>query len=466
MSVGRSGASLCFAAGPRLLLSAALCALAACGRLGYGLRDLDAGASGSSESSVTAVAPLRSNEPAGVLARAPRDAGSTDAARPPLLAATPPRVDAALPPPDDAPKLANGEACAADGECASSACVSGMCCDTHCDAPGSCHSGEGASCVDGRCVYEETAADGTSCDDGNACTTNDRCYLGYCLGAPRSCDDGLECTSDFCTAGACTHASSCDPMEGQCSYGLSEDHGYWLCPAALSFEGAATECSRIGAHLVTVNDAAEQEYLWQRGMRDTWIGYRGSARKGSGFEWLAGDSQYDAWAGGEPDAGVDSCAYLSAAEGGKWDSHACAQPAPGFACEIEQYAPPDAGCRYLRGFDLGYFICNGPRLWRDAQQRCESIGAKLAEVGNELEQGFLAVFLESGKRYAVGLSKRMQSGEFSWHTGTPLRFMAWDEGQPAEIMNGTSYVAMDGHSGLWSTMSGYERVGYVCEERR
>ena len=51
-------------------------------------------------------------------------------------------------------------------------------------------------------------------------------------------------------------------------------------------------------------------------------------------------------------------------------------------------------------------------------------------------------------------------------SGDPLELKAWDEMQPAPVSRGASYVAMDGHSGLWSTISAYEAVGYVCEQKR
>ena len=453
--------------GDGLLLWAAVCALAGCGRLGYDLSPIDA-ATRSAESPNTADPPLTRNEPPSfVQTGRARDAGTLDAGA--SDAAAPARSDAGTAPHADAgaPRLANGEACNHDGACESGACVSGMCCESRCDAPSACHSGAGATCSQGRCVYAETAPDGTSCDDGNVCTMNDRCYRGFCLGAPRSCDDGQDCTSDFCTAGSCTHASSCNPSDGECSYGLFGDHGYWLCPAAVSFEQARQECDRIGAHLVTINSKEEQSYLWQRGMRDTWIGYRGvPASAGSGFEWLAGDSQFADWASGEPDAGADSCAYLSASHGGAWESHACDDAFGGFACELDQYAPPDANCKYLRGYEQGYYLCKGPRTWWEARAHCELVHGSLAEIAGELEQGYVATFLEIGTRYAIGLNDRTPNQEFTWVSGAPLSWSAWDDMQPAERKGGTRYVVMDGNTGKWSTVGSSEPTGFVCEQKR
>lgn len=460
MSAGWSGAFLRFAAMLCLLLWAA-----ACGRLGYGLRDPDADARADADGGARSARQLSLNELAGIpiVDSTRRDAGLVQepTVQPPTAAGAPQRIDAGIPDPS-APPLANGQACDGDRACASGACVSGACCETQCSEPGPCQSAQGVSCAAGSCVYA-TLEDGASCDDDNACTTGDRCYRGLCFGSPRDCDDGEDCTSDFCTAGSCTHASSCDPDADACSYGTRDDHGYWMCPSELSFDDAQAQCSRIGSHLVTINDAGEQSYLWRRGMRDTWIGYR--AHSGARFKWLSGDSQYDDWVSGEPDAGMDRCAYLSAAHGGAWDSHGCEDDSSGFACEIDQYAPPDAGCKYLRGLGEGYFICRGPRLWADAQRACKNIGAELAEISGALEQGFLAFSLESGTRYAIGLHDRAQAGQFAWDSGEPLRYTAWDDMQPAPVSRGASYVVMDGYSGAWSTASGMDAVGYVCEQQ-
>jgi hypothetical protein len=464
VSLGSSDAFLRNAALLCLLLWAA-----ACGRLGYGFVDADKHADAGTRSSAnTAERPLRLNEVTGMRidGDARRDAGADPGrtVQPPTAAATQPR-DAAVSEPSG-PQLASGQTCVDDRACASGACVAGVCCESHCTEPGPCQGSQGVSCGGGHCSYT-TLEDGASCDDANTCSSEDRCYRGYCFGVPRNCDDGEECTSDFCTAGSCTHASSCNPKAEPCSYGLLADHGYWMCPVAVSFDSAQDECARIGAHLVTINDADEQSYLWGRGMSDTWIGYRAAPTSaGSGFEWVSGSSQYDDWANGEPDAGMDRCAYLSAAHGGAWDSHDCDSASSGFACEIEQYPPPDAGCTYLRGYGQGYFICSGPRLWSDAKRHCEKVGAQLAEIGNEVEQGFLATFLLSGTRYAIGLHDRVQSGQFAWESGTPLMYTAWDEMQPAPVSRGSSYVAMDGYSGAWSTFSASDAVGFVCEQKR
>lgn len=153
--------------------------------------------------------------------------------------------------------------------------------------------------------------------------------------------DGSVCSEDDagCESEGCAHASGCPPAELHCSYAERLGHGYWLCPGPVSFDAAREQCQRIGAKLATINDAAEQQALWELGMRDTWIGFRRAHADDvdAGFTWVDGSSDFEAWADDELDAGAaERCAFLSSAEQGAWQSRACDDAFAGFACELER----------------------------------------------------------------------------------------------------------------------------------
>lgn len=90
----------------------------------------------------------------------------------------------------------------------------------------------------------------------------------------------------------------------------------------------------VGGHLVTINDAAEQDWVWStfgdNGRRDLWIGLSDAAQEGT-YKWADGNgTRFTNWAGGRPDdncGGYNSgrrCAggdyvLMSAADGGAWD---------------------------------------------------------------------------------------------------------------------------------------------------
>jgi hypothetical protein len=442
----------------RALPLAVLCVLAACGRIGFEQHE-----------------PSEATRPSGAIASA------FDAAvpRPPMSGGRPIGTSAAPARRDAGPASAwdasarkpsthgadNGAACNADADCASGACVSAVCCAQPCDQPPQCRSAEAASCSDGvSCDYPTTA--GGVCDDGDPCTSGDACFAGRCrAGFGMGCDDDQTCTEDFCSRGGCEHASSCNPEEDGCNYTLRGGHGYWMCPAPVTYATADAACQRLNGHIVTVNDQDEQDFLWSHGMRDTWIGYSTSMPAADGgFGWSSGSSTFTDWAAGEPDAGEGmTCAYLSTAHGGGWSGRDCTAHA-GFVCELEQHVPPDANCRYARRDDRGYFICDSTRGVLEAEVSCVLTGTTLTEIGDATEQAFLTARLTSGASYLIGMNDLASEGSFVWLSGAPAPFFAWADGQPASDSDDRDYVVMSADGGRWRTVTANDRQFFICEE--
>jgi len=80
-------------------------------------------------------------------------------------------------------------------------------------------------------------------------------------------------------------------------------HTYKLLSADTWTESESYAVSALGAHLVTVNDAAENAWLVSRfgSISSLWIGLHRSAPHSPTFVWTNGDAVgYTSWAGGEP----------------------------------------------------------------------------------------------------------------------------------------------------------------------
>ena len=110
-------------------------------------------------------------------------------------------------------------------------------------------------------------------------------------------------------------------------------HAYLTLFAELSWQDAATACQNRGAHLVTIADAAEQDFVARLAPGQFWIGARDDALDGS-FTWSTGEpAVYTAFAAGEPDhdAGAQ-CLLMGIDEG--WHDRPCAD-GNAYVCEIE-----------------------------------------------------------------------------------------------------------------------------------
>ncbi|HET8933761.1 MAG TPA: C-type lectin domain-containing protein [Polyangiales bacterium] len=443
-----------------VLATFALC-FTACGRLGYELHDLDAG---SDQNASRILLPRAGNGRSGGGVQAGTRAAPMDASLPPPAATAKSDAGVSQEPPSGAD---TGAACSGDESCASGACVTGVCCESHCDQPPPCYVAAAVSCELGQCHYR--AVSGEACDDGNSCTKADHCDQGVCIGQAQ-CDDDNACTQDFCGTESCAHASSCQPDDPTCSYAERSGHGYWLCPGPVDFDTAHKECKRIGAQLVTINDEREQQALWLMGMRDSWIGYRATNKDpdaaDAGFAWVDGKSDFEAWADSDLDAGVaDRCAFQAATEQGAWQARACDQAFSGFACEVEQYAVPEATCRYQRRASHGYFSCESERTWIEAQQRCADSGAYLVEPDNAEEHAFILSLLKAAHRYAIGVTDARHEGELATTRGGRLAFSAWDKAEPSNASAELDYAVLQA-SGTWQTVGPSQRAYYICEQDR
>jgi len=83
-------------------------------------------------------------------------------------------------------------------------------------------------------------------------------------------------------------------------------HQYALTTGTGDWASAEAEAVTAGGHLVTINDAAENAFVWSllSPYGTAWIGlYQipGSVEPGQGWIWISGDpSVYRNWNGGEP----------------------------------------------------------------------------------------------------------------------------------------------------------------------
>lgn len=96
------------------------------------------------------------------------------------------------------------DACTQTDTCRAGVCQGGN--PVTCSASDQCHVAGTCDHATGACS-NPAAPDGTACNDHSACTTGDACAAGVCGGAAVSCDDHNPCTVDSCDAASgCAHA--------------------------------------------------------------------------------------------------------------------------------------------------------------------------------------------------------------------------------------------------------------------
>ena len=118
-------------------------------------------------------------------------------------------------------------------------------------------------------------------------------------------------------------ASPRDPItEGGYRYG---DKTYLLTSTTQTWQAAQSEAQRLGGNLVTINDAAEEDWLQlvfgsQQGF---WIGISDAAQEGT-FTWASGEAvDYTNWAPGEPSdlQGNQDYGWMNFGASQQWDDN-------------------------------------------------------------------------------------------------------------------------------------------------
>lgn len=200
----------------------------------------------------------------------------------------------------------------------------------------------------GACV--DTSSDPSHC---GACYTP--CPPGFvCQGGGCACPGSLtECygacvdlSSDPANCGTCGAMCSTACQNGQCalapgcSYLVWNGHTYAKCTTAMSWQDAKLFCLAKGAHLVTLNSAAEDAFIFSISSKpdgvDYWTGFNDINLEGQ-WEWESGEPvTYVGFAPGEPNnapvaPGGEDCAswyYFGAG----WNDNRCDLLFP-FVCE-------------------------------------------------------------------------------------------------------------------------------------
>jgi hypothetical protein len=118
----------------------------------------------------------------------------------------------------------------------------------------------------------------------------------------------------------------------------------------------------------------------------------------------------------------------------------------------------------LRG--RAYCVDRTPLAFHEAEERCASIGGRLATVGDEAEQRalegvFKAAFEPQGTMW-IGLVEPFREGDWRWVTREVAVFQGWGPGEPNDE-GGEDCGEWRTTDGIWNDLNCFEENEFLCQ---
>jgi Ca2+-binding RTX toxin-like protein len=257
----------------------------------------------------------------------------------------------------------------------------------------------------------------------------------------------------------------------------------YLLTQALTWEEAQAEAQRVGGNLVTINDAAEQQWLYSTfgAIEQFWIGFTDKFSEGN-WQWISGEPiTYTNWIAPEPSTATwenyAGMGYLR--QWGDFPNQGWGLPGLRGIIEIPSAStnPANIGNDNLLGgsgndtliggdgndsLDGGinddilygdyqptnlyqghqYFLSQAA-TWEEAQAEAQRLGGNLVTINNAAEQQWLIDTFGSIERFWAGLTDKQTEGTWQWVNGEPVTYTNWLPGEPNDWNGDEDYVAMN-----------------------
>jgi hypothetical protein len=238
------------------------------------------------------------------------------------------------------------------------------------------------------------------------------------------------------------------------------NHYYYRLSTASWTDGEASATRMLGGHLVTIDDADENDFVQAAfadapGSGRVWLGLSDAAAENS-FAWVDGSPvAYTKWDPGEPNnAGEED--YVAMYSGnGRWvDVRDLANPGIGDVYPVVEcvtMAPVyvEQGPVAYNGHT--YYRLNST-TWTVAEAfAADVLGGHLVTIDDAAENDFVQttfIGLSGPSRAWIGLSDTAVEGTFVWASGTPLTYTKWEPGEPNNSGD-EDHVAMYANNGRW-----------------
>lgn len=251
-------------------------------------------------------------------------------------------------------------------------------------------------------------------------------------------------------------------------------HIYSVYDIKTTWSDAKQFCENIGGHLVTINDANENDYVVSlardRGTLPAYYIGASDAKSEGVWKWVTGEqfwsgnasgsavnSSYTNWLSGEPNnsGSVEHCAHISSTYSWQWNDTADTS-SMGIICEFETAYTPVSETVY-NGHK--YYLYDTPMTWTDAKIYAESIGAYLSVITSQEEQDTVYNMISSDgnkEKYYLGASNLEDIENWKWVNGEDFSYFNWGDGMPHNLgLENENFLMMYKSNGDWNDLRNY-----------
>ena len=192
----------------------------------------------------------------------------------------------------------------------------------------------------------------------------------------------------------------------------------YLLSDSLTWANAQAQAESYDANLVTINDAAENQWLldnFDPQNNSLWTGLTDQTQEGQ-FEWASGQAvTYTNWAPGQPhDSGGDQdYAILNWNDQG-WDDN---QGTFNWQGIIEKELSVNLEQQGIYYEDSVYLLTDSSMSWTSAQAYAESVGGNLVTINNAAENQWLKDTFGTTEALWTGFSDAETEGVWKWASG-------------------------------------------------
>ncbi len=229
-----------------------------------------------------------------------------------------------------------------------------------------------------------------------------------------------------------------------------------------SYANCETSAISEGAHLVTINDQAEQIWLvtiFGTGV-DRWIGYSDAETEGQ-WKWVSGEhSTYTNWAPGEPNNyNCDQDYALMTIYSGVWDDIGSCNPqwtATTYAIIEKDVTEPTwifnpATRHWYKEINCSTFS--------SCEADAVSERAHLVTINDQAEQIWLVATYGTTFPRWIGYTDEATEGQWVWTSGEQSAYTNWAANEPNNWNCGEDYATLTVYFGVWKIPALVPRIG-------